>query len=130
MAGSVVPFARAVYLCDYYIGYGDANLDLYGLFTSIHAEGGFPYRHGRFVVFVQLSNGLGKVPCFIDIRDTSNNELTWTTETRELVFPNRDTIVRLAVTIEGCPFPRPGLYSVAIFCDNQWVCDSVVRLRV
>lgn len=129
MPPTIVPFARAVYLCDSYIGYGNGNVDLYGVFTSIRAVGGFPYRHGRLSVFVQLSNGLGRAPYFIEIRDASDESLVWMTATRELVFPDRRTVVRLAHTIEGCVFERAGLYSAAVFCNNQWVCDNAFWLQ-
>ena len=129
MTGSIVPVAKAIYLCDFHIGYSDGKVDLYGLFNAIRPQNGFPYVCGRFCVFAQLNNGLGIVPFFVDIRFADNDELVWTTETHELNFPNRNTIVQLAMTIEGCRFERPGLYILELFCDNTWVCDTQLLLR-
>ena len=66
---------------------------------------------------------------FIDIRFAETDELIWTIEVRELRFPNRDTMVQAALTIEGCRFERPGLCLLELFCDNTWVCDTQLLLR-
>jgi hypothetical protein len=64
-AMAIVPVARALYLCDYHIGFSDGKVDLYGLFNAIRPSHGYPYAQGRFCVFAQLVNGLGKVPFFV-----------------------------------------------------------------
>ena len=129
MTAPILPVAKALYLCDYHVGYSNGKVDLYGLFNAIRPPSGFPYTRGRFCVFAQLNNGLGRVPFFIDVRFAETDELVWTTEVRELTFPNRSTVVQLALTIEGCRFERPGLYILELFCDNTWVCDTPLRLR-
>jgi hypothetical protein len=126
---TVLPSAKALYLCDYHVGYRDGKVDLYGLFNAIRSPDGFPYTQGRFCVFAQLINGLGRVPFFIDIRLAETDALVWTTAVRELNFPNRSTIVQLAYTLEGCRFEDPGVYLVELFCDNTWVCDTQLLLR-
>ena len=125
---SIVPVAKAMYLCDYHIGYSTGKVDLYGLFNAIRPQNGFPYTCTRFCVFVQLINGLGKLPFFVDIRSAANDELIWTTEPRELIFPDRATVVQVALAIEGCRFEYPGLYILELFCDNTWVCDTILLL--
>jgi hypothetical protein len=125
---SILPVARALSVCDYHVGYGNGKVDLYGLFNAIRPRDGYPYTRARFCVFAQLTNGLGRVPFFVDIRLLETDELVWTTEPRHLIFPNRTTIVQVAVTIEGCRFERPGMYAVELFCDNTWVCDTQLLL--
>src|SRR5262245_18878626 len=129
MATSIQPVAKALYLCDYQVGYPNGKVDLYGLFNAIRPTAGFPHIHDRFCVFVQLTNGLGNVPFFIDIRFAANDELVWTTTTKQLHFPTRDTLLQVAHTVESCRFDRPGLYLVELFCDNNWVCDTQMLLR-
>ena len=128
MTASILPFAKALYLCDYHVGYSDGKVDLYGLFNAIRPPSGFPYAEGRFCVFAQLNNGLGRVPFFIDVRFAETDELVWTSEVRELTFPNRNTVIQVALTIEGCRFERPGLYLLELFCNNTWVCDAALVL--
>src|SRR5438132_1898070 len=107
---AILPVAKALYLCDFHVGYSDGKVDLYGLFNAIRPQNGYPYTRGRFCVFAQLINGLGNVPFFVDIRFAATDELVWTTETRELSFPNRNTVVQMALLMEGCRFDRSGLY--------------------
>jgi hypothetical protein len=129
MATSILPVAKALYLCDYQIGYSNGKVDLYGLFNAIRPQDGFPYTRGRFCAFAQLINGLGRVPFWIDIRFAATDELIWMTEVRELHFPSRSVVAQVALAIEGCRFERPGLYLIELFCDNVWVCDTQLVLR-
>ena len=35
MSASILPVAKALYLCDYHVGYSNGKVDLYGLFNAI-----------------------------------------------------------------------------------------------
>jgi hypothetical protein len=124
----IVPAPKGIYLCDYVIGYDNGKTDLYGLFNAIRPEQ-YPYTQGRFCVFAQLVNGFGRIPFFVDIRDARDDHLIYTTETRQLHFPSRYVVIQMALSIEQCPFTQPGTYLVELFCDNTWVCDTVLQLR-
>jgi hypothetical protein len=128
MAGGVLPLLKSIYLCDYHIGYENGKVDLYGLINAIRPEQ-YPFRSGRFCVFAQLVNGLGQTPFFFDVRQVSTHQLIYVTHTNTLTFPDRTTIVQLAMDIRGCPFPEPDLYTVELFCDNEWVADTTIRLE-
>lgn len=129
MAISVVPVARALYLCDYHIGSSNGKVDLYGLFNAIRPKNGFPHTIEQFCVFAQLTNGLGRIPFFVDVRFAEMDKVVRTTNTRELIFPSRNAVVHLALAVEKCTFERPGLYLVELFCDNTWVCDTQFLLQ-
>jgi hypothetical protein len=101
------PVARGLYLCDYHIGYENGKTDLYGQFNAIHPKDGFPHEQGSFCVFAQLTNGLGKIPFFVDIRDATSDQLVWTTSVRELNFATRNSLVQLALQIEGAHLVLP-----------------------
>jgi hypothetical protein len=51
------------------------------------------------------------------------------TRGRFCVFRDRTTVVQLALSIEECAFESPGLYTMELFCDNTWVCDTQLLLR-
>jgi hypothetical protein len=72
---------------------------------------------------------LGKVPFYFDIRSAISGDLIWTTDERELIFANRRQVVQLAMTIENCPFERPGVYLIELYCKAEWVCDTRLELR-
>jgi hypothetical protein len=125
---SVLPVAKAIYLCDYQVGYENAKVDLYGLFNAIRPKS-YPHMQGSFCVFAQLINGLGTIPFFIDIREARTDQLTHTTLTHHLTFPSRNTVVQMALRVKQCLFSQPGMYLVELYCDNTWVCDTTLLLR-
>lgn len=124
----IVPVAKGLYLCDYVIDYENGKVDLYGLFNAIRSSN-YPHRQERFCVFAQLLNGLGRIPFFIDIRDATHDQLIYTTQINHVSFPDRITVVQLALSIEQCLFPQSGMYFVELYCDNTWVCDTSLLLR-
>ncbi len=125
---TVLPVAKGIHLCDYHIGYANGKVDLYGLFNSIRPAS-YPHTQGRFCVFAQLVNGLGKIPFFVDVRDGRNEQLIHTTLIHHLLFPSRSTVVQMALRIEQCLFQQPGVYLVELYCDNTWVCDTTLLLQ-
>jgi len=125
---AVVPIAKGLSLCDSYQRSSNGKIDLFGLFNAIRPEFGYPVALSHWWVFSQLNNGLGTLTFFIDVRDASRGHLIYTTEVRSLTFPDRDTLIQLAIKIEECQFPEPGVYVVELFCDNTWVCDTRLQL--
>lgn len=128
MADKIIPVSRSLFLCDFYTGYQDGKVDLYGVFNAIRPAI-YPFRKPRFVVFAQLTGGLGDVPFFIDIRREGADQGIHTTPVRVTRFPDRMALLQLAITIEGVRFPEPGVYVVDLFCHNTWVCDTTVVLH-
>lgn len=125
---SIVPVAKALYLCDYHVGYASGKIDLYGVFKAIQPKQ-YPFRKGPFVCFFQLIGGLGTVNFHIDVRRASDMKVLDWSGTRTLQFPDRDTLVQVAWTFPGCTFGESGLYFVELYCDNTWVTDTTLKLR-
>ena len=123
-----MPVSRSLYLCDSYAGYQDGRVDLHGLHNAVRPAL-YPHVRRRFVVFTPLTGGLGEVPLHIDFRLADRDRLVHTTLRYPVRFTDRTTVVPVAVTIAGCPFPEPGLYLVELFCHDKWVCDTTLRLR-
>ena len=126
---AVVPIARSLFLCDACTAASGSKIDVRGIFNQVHPLAGYPHVRNSFYVFAQLVNGIGRVDYFLDIRHVATNQLVCTTAPRGLEFATRFSIVNLAVRMESCEFPMPGLYLVQLFCDNSWVCDAELRLK-
>jgi hypothetical protein len=124
---AIRPFARALLLCDYVVGYENGKTDLYGLFNAIRPAA-YPHTQGRFCLFAQLAGGLGEVPFHADVIFRPRDELVWTTEVRNLRFSNRDLVVQVALEVQGCPFPEPGPYLVELYCEAVCVADAPLLL--
>jgi hypothetical protein len=123
----IVPFAKAIYLCDGAIGFADQKTDIVGLFNSIRPER-YPHVQSQFVVFSQLCGGLGQVPFYIDVRFAATGQLVHTTNARLLKFARRDQIVQMSYTVLGCPFAHPGVYLVELFRNGLCVADTKLDL--
>src|SRR5262245_8000080 len=109
MASMILPVAKGLYLCDYHVGYENKKVDLYGIFNAIRSPA-YPTTQRHFCVFAQLINGLGQVPFFVDVRFAPRDELVYTTERNVLSFPDRTTVVQVALAIQGCQFTESGVY--------------------
>jgi hypothetical protein len=128
-AGVILPVAKALYLCDGHLGFTSRKTDLLGIFDSIRPQGGYPHIHPSFVVFARLAQGLGTIPFRVDIRFAASGQFVAGTLVQQLVFPDRDTIVNMVVTVKGVSFPQPGTFLVELLLDNQWVADTTVELQ-
>jgi hypothetical protein len=124
---SIIPFAKALYLCDGHLGLANRKADLVGIFNSIRPPI-YPHVQKHFVIFAQLIGGLGRVPFSIDVTLAQAGQLVHTTNTHILNFPRRDVLVQMAYTMQGCSFPTSGAYVVELFCDGQWVADTRLQL--
>ncbi len=121
--------AKALYLCDGHLGFTSGKTDLMGIFDSIRPQSGYPHIHPSFVVFARLAQGLGTIPFRVDIRLAASGQFVAGTLVQQLVFPDRDTIVNMVVTVKGVCFPQPGIFLVELLLDNQWVADTTVELK-
>jgi hypothetical protein len=124
----IIPVSRSLFLCEAHIGYADARLDLYGIFNVLR-PGVYPYTLPNLVVFSQLTNGLGDVPFFFDIRRASAAQSLFTTHVNTVRFPDRTAMRQVVTTIDHIRFPSPGVYVVDLFCHNTWVCDTTLVLE-
>ena len=127
-AAMIVPVAQALYLCDGHISFPGGKTDLMGLFNSI-LPASYPHVQKHFVVFARLLQGLGHVPFYVDIRHAPTQQLVHVSNTHTLVFPDRDTLVELALTMRDVRFPSPGIYLIELYCNAQWVADTALLLQ-
>src|SRR5947209_6927435 len=98
-SATIVPVAQALYLCDGHLGFPGGKTDLVGLFNSIHAPS-YPYVQKQFVVFAKLLQGLGPVPFYVDVRFAPTQQLVHVSNTHTLLFPDRDRVVEMALTLK------------------------------
>lgn len=126
MSSAVIPpVAKTLYLCDGHIGFPNQKTDLIGLYNSIAASS-YPYVKKNFVIFAQLVQGLGLVPFNVDIRHAASDQLVYASNVHHLNFPDRDKLVQLAYTVQGCTFAQAGIYLVELYCDGKWVGDTTL----
>lgn len=128
MSDVILPVPRALFVCDFHVGYQDGRVDLYGIFNALRPAV-YPHNRPHFIVFAQLTGGIGDVPFFFDIRRAGADAGLFTTVVRAIRFPTRTAIVQFAMTIERVRFPEAGVYVIDLFCHNTWVCDTTLTLH-
>lgn len=128
VSSRIIPVSRSLYVCEFHVGYQDGRVDLYGVLNALRPVA-YPYTRHQLVLFVQLAGGIGDVPFFFDIRKEGADDPIHTTLVRTMRFPDRTTVLQLAMTVDGVQFPEPGLYVVDLFCHDTWVCDTTITLR-
>src|SRR5438067_99706 len=93
MAPSIVPAAKALYLCDYAIyDHGTNKQDLYGLVDSIRAPS-YPHTAKQFCVFAQLTGGLGRVPFHVTVVEAATGAAILQLGGGALQFPTEGSVV-------------------------------------
>jgi hypothetical protein len=125
---TIIPVAQALYLCDGHIGVPGGKTDLMGLFNSILPVS-YPHVQKYLVVFARLLQGLGHVPFYVDVRFASTQQLIHVSGTHTLFFPDRNTLVEMALTMRDVRFPTPGIYLLELYCNAQWVADTTLLLQ-
>ena len=124
---NIVPAVKSLYLCEE-VDVEGGMTNLYGFFNAIQPDS-YPHIQDSFVCFAQLIGGLGQVSLHVDLRDAETGALIDWSGTKTLEFPDRETLVQVAVTITLCRFERPGRVYVELFCENNWIADTVIQLR-
>jgi hypothetical protein len=128
VSSPILPVARSLILCDAVTADGTGKLYLAGAFNSIRARS-LPHSGTRVVVFAQLTGGVGVVPARVEVRHALRDEVVCTAEPLSLHFPDRLKIVQMSTVLTRCVFLYPGMYTVELFCHNQFVCDTALLLN-
>jgi hypothetical protein len=72
--GIIIPFAKALYLCDGHLGFADQKTDLVGIFNSVRPDT-YPHVQPHFVIFAQLIGGQGNVPFYFGVTFAQTGKL-------------------------------------------------------
>ena len=126
MQPTSLPVLRGIYLCKTLEKSAQGGVTLTNLFNTDHF---LRQTSLTFVVFSQWSDGFGEVPVHVDILDAAAGTVVHRTNTFTMQFTSRSQIVYMAVKIERCRFPRPGLYVVEVYANNSFAADTTLILR-
>jgi Family of unknown function (DUF6941) len=118
------PLVRSLIVCEDIIA--DPNnrkrVSLMNVVDSIRSmkQPPYPVRQRQLCAFIQLTGCRGPGEFRVEIREADTDEVTFATKTFRGSFPNNPLAVHgLRFRLRGCKFPRPGLYWLEFFFDNQ-----------
>jgi hypothetical protein len=111
-------------ICDQVITEAQTNKkSLIGIFNNIWSDH-FPFPYNRFWVFIQLTNGQGRIG--VDLRcvkDKETREILWSAK-GEFDFPNPRTVVEMAFEFKNVVFPEPGPYAFELWQGDLFLHDK------
>lgn len=116
------PDALAIGICDLiHRDRGTGKRFIMGCFSVIHART-FPVKHPVLGVYLDLTNGRGKVPIKVQVIDCDEErEPIWSAEL-EFDFPDPRMIAELDF-MTPLEFPEPGEYRVQVFASGEFVIE-------
>ncbi|HEV3146186.1 MAG TPA: hypothetical protein VGZ47_20030 [Gemmataceae bacterium] len=109
---------KAILLCDSVSVDDDTDLaDISGVFSKLSIEG-FPGPIPTFVVFLQLTNGVGRYQLTVEVHDLHDGEALFRIETFVDFFDKLNAQI-FAIPISLLSLRRPGAYDVIVLADGQ-----------
>jgi hypothetical protein len=131
MPAPVVPATKAIYLCDDVVEDSNSGkLHLLGVFNSIRPASGenYPYVFDHLCVVAQFTDGLGDVELHFEVVEATTNTIAFTSPNQVLRFSRRQQTVYACLRLTQCPFPRPGVYVVELYCQGTFLDDRQLHL--
>jgi hypothetical protein len=129
MAGMILPTIRSLFLCDRIVRYPNGKSDVCGIYT--HAEvDEFPHLRVQFVIFCELTDGLGQVPFCLRIVEANRGEQLYSTPVRTIHFTDPLKTIQLVYRWQLVTFDEEGVYFIELWCDNECIADARLTLEI
>jgi len=117
------PYPLAMVVCDnIHRDPGTGKVFLLGSFSTIHATN-FPARHALMGLYVELTNGRGKVPVRIRLIDANEEREPLWEEINEFEFPDPRMVLQIVSYLAGITFPEPGEYRFQVFASGEFLME-------
>jgi hypothetical protein len=116
-------------VCEAIVADRQNRVSLVHLLSTIRPAG-YPARHPQLCVFAQLTECRGAADVRVVIRDADTDRPLFGSPARRVDFPNAPlTLHGLRFRLLDNPFPRPGLYWVELWYDNDVLAQTPLELR-
>jgi hypothetical protein len=131
---AIKPVVRYMLLCE---GYEidpvrSRRITIVGLLSSIRSRRPpyYPLIHPSLCVFLVLTEGYGAGSGHVVCVSEATGNVMFRTPPRPLQFPASPLgVVSVSFVVEECRFPKPGLYSVQFWYENELVEERPLLLR-
>lgn len=129
MASSILPVAKSIYLCDEVVeDPASRKVSLLGAFNSIREVSAYPVLLPRLCVVALLTDGQGAVPTRVEVAQAGDDRLLLRSLDRQVSFATRHTLVYACFRFLHVSFPAPGVYTIELYCQSQFVDDRTLTL--
>lgn len=123
------PYPLAMVVCDYiHRDPGTAKPTILGCFSVIHAIK-FPATHSMMGLYIEVTNGRGKVPFRVQLIDADEErEPIWFVED-ELEFPDPRMVMQMNFLLGGVTFAAPGEYRFQLFASGEFLMERRILIN-
>lgn len=123
------PYPLAMVVCDnIHRDPGTGKPFILGCFTVIHARK-FPATHPVMGLYIELTNGRGKVPCRVQLVDANEErEPLWVTEA-DLEFPDPRMVLQMVFLLGRITFSEPGEYRIQLFACGDFLMERRILVN-
>jgi hypothetical protein len=129
MAKAVLPRVNALLMCDdIEPSPGEAGVyNLIGVRTRLHASA-FPYVHPRLYVYLQLTGHEGEFSGTLIVVSARTDEEAFTRPIPPVELKGPLYVVRVALRVQDCEFPEPGVYYVQAYYGQKLVFERPLHV--
>jgi hypothetical protein len=129
MSEMPVPICLAMVICDHvHREPGGGKYTLLGLFSDITAKG-FPVVHPRLSVFIELTDGYGKMPVRLRMIDVDERREPVFEAIGEIEFADPRTVASLEFHFHNSRFTEPGEHRLQLFCAGHPIMERRIMVR-
>jgi hypothetical protein len=124
------PIVRHLIACEDIVVHPDRPNDatLVNILTNLKSDG-FPARHPEICVFVLVTDCRGNASVRIQIEYLDTGEIVFRTRSRRIDFGSDPLeVTGLRYRLRDCVFPRPGMYAVRFYCDDELIHEQPLRV--
>lgn len=115
------PICKAILLCKDTIVEAETNhISVIGI-VDMWSFVDFPDETPPFMVYVQLTNGLGRYAVSVHIYDLQSDESLGQAQVAEVDFPDRQSKVHLFLQVAPLQLDHAGRYDLVVLADGQEV---------
>jgi hypothetical protein len=116
------PKCKAFLLCQgTIIEQGSGNVTIINTFNAFGVPQ-FPGQTGPFVIFIQLTDGVGEYDAEIEIVDLKDDRtIARAVAPAKMKFPNKLARMNVLIPIPALPIPHGGSYEIRVLANKQLI---------
>jgi hypothetical protein len=117
------PSPLAMVICDaIHRDPGSGKPFLLGCFSTIYSQK-FPAAHPMMCVYVEMTNGRGKIPCRLQMVDVDEVRKPVFEINEQIDSPDPRAVCQIFFLIPGAVIPDPGEYRIQLFAMDQFLME-------
>lgn len=131
MAGGLIPTAKRFFICDDVVGNPATGKPMIvNLWDTVRVPVGqsFPFRLNKVCLFAWLRGGRGEVTFRFELVRQTDRRVVTAPWVQRVTFADPNRTIYARFLLPNVSFPEPGVYTVDVFCNDEFFDDQVVTV--